>query len=216
MKKICIFDFDGTLFNTIEDVAECLNKTLKFYGLNTFTLEQYQQKVGGNLYEILENLIGEENSNPETLEKFKDTYLEIAQKHDYTKTHPYEGMHQLLEKLQDNDIKLAVNSNRIPQSINHYLKEYMDNIEFIDIQGHVLTNPSKPDPYGVNHILKTANLDVEEAIYIGDSSTDVLTAKNAGIDVVLVSWGYSKPEDLKNQYITAVADTPDELYEIIN
>ena len=212
MKKLFIFDFDGTLFDSIHDVLICFNKTLTIYDFPTLTREQLIPCLGGNIDEIVSLILGE-NSSPENIEKVRETYLEFYNPSEKELTVPFDGAYEVLKKLQDKNILLGVNSNRLTYSLKELVEKYFSDINFIGIEGHNYDNPSKPDPFGANRIIKKASVDLSEAVYIGDSITDIETAKNAGIDCILVSWGYAKKEDLKNEY---VLDVINHIHDLLN
>ena len=214
MKKLAIFDFDGTLFDSIHDVLICFNRTLELYGFATLTREELIPCLGGNIDEIISLVLGE-NSTPENIEKVKKTYLELYNPSKKELTVPFENAYDVLKKLQDKGILLAVNSNRMTYSLEELVGKYFSDIDFVGIEGHNYGNPSKPDPYGANRIIEKANIDASEAVYIGDSITDIETAKNAGIDCILVKWGYAKKEDLENDYPSKIIDDINDLIEII-
>lgn len=214
MKKLAIFDFDGTLFDSIHDVLICFNKTLELYDFPALTREKLIPCLGGNIDEITSLVLGE-NSTPENIEKVKKDYLELYNPSKKELTVPFENAGDVLKKLQDKGILLAVNSNRLTDSLEELVGKYFSDIDFIAIEGHTYANPSKPDPYGANRIIEKANVDASEAVYIGDSITDIETAKNAGIDCILVKWGYAKKEDLENDYPSKIIDDINELVEII-
>lgn len=214
MKRLAIFDFDGTLFDSIHDVLICFNKTLELYGFPTLTREELIPCLGGNIDEIT-SLVLAENSSPENVEKVKKTYLELYNPSKKELTVPFENAHDVLKKLQDKGILLAVNSNRLTYSLEELVGKHFSDIDFVGIEGHNYGNPSKPDPYGANRIIEKANVDASETVYIGDSITDIETAKNAGIDCILVKWGYAKKEDLENDYPSKIIDDINELVEII-
>lgn len=214
MKRLAIFDFDGTLFDSIHDVLICFNKTLELYGFPTLTREELIPCLGGNIDEIT-SLVLAENSSPENVEKVKKTYLELYNPSKKELTVPFENAHDVLKKLQDKGILLAVNSNRLTYSLEELVGKHFSDIDFVGIEGHNYGNPSKPDPYGANRIIEKANVDASEAVYIGDSITDIETAKNTGIDCILVKWGYAKKEDLENDYPSKIIDDINELVEII-
>lgn len=214
MKKLCIFDFDGTLFNSLDDVADCFNATLQKLGFLDSITDDYINAVGGNIYEIIRIILGN-NATEENIQKVKETYEVLYNNDPKANTKPYDGMKELLTALNEKNIILAINSNRNPDSINYFLNRYLGDIDFLDIQGHVPTNPSKPDPYGVNTIIEKAEVGLDDAIYIGDSITDIKTAENANIDCVLVDWGYGLEEVYDNSYPLKIVSSPDEIMDIV-
>lgn len=212
MKKLAIFDFDGTLFDSVCDVVICFNKALTIHNLPTLTREEYLGCLGGNIDEITSLVLGD-NLTDENLETVKDTYLNFYNSSKKESTIPFPKAHDMLKELQDKGILLAVNSNRLNYSLNEFINNYFADIDFLEIEGHEYPNPSKPDPYGVNKIIKKAQVGVDEAVYIGDSATDIKTAKNAGIDCILVKWGYGNKTDYEDEYLL---DVIDDMSEIIN
>jgi len=205
MKKLAIFDFDGTLFNSVDDVIICFNKTLEEYNFPTLTKEEYLKCLGGNIDEITSLVLGE-NSTPENIERVKTDYLDLYNPSKKENTLPFEGSHELLKELQENGILLAVNSNRLTYSLRYFVEKFFEDIDFVLIEGHDEINPSKPHPYGVNRIIEKANVSLEDAVYIGDSKTDIQTAKNAEIDCIVVKWGYGNKNDWENDYILECVD----------
>lgn len=210
MKKLAIFDFDGTLFNSIDDVVLCFNKTLTYYDLPTLTREEYIPCLGGNIDDIVSLVLGE-NLTDDNLEPVKATYLDFYNSSKKELTVPFAKSHELLKELQERNVLLAINSNRLNYSLNEFVTRFFADIDFLEIEGHVEPNPSKPDPYGVNKIIEKANVDVSDAIYIGDSSMDIKTAQNAGIDCIIVSWGYGMKDVFENDYPLEVIDNFNEL-----
>ena len=213
MKKLAIFDFDGTLFDSIDDVVVCFNRTLMIYGFPTLTRDEYIPCLGGNIDDIVSKVLGENNS-PQNLEKVKKTYLDFYNDSKKELTVPFEFANDLLKTLQENDILLAINSNRLNYSLNEFVSKFFPDIDSVSIEGHDLTNPSKPDPFGVNNIINNANLALDETVYIGDSITDIETAQNAGIDCVIVRWGYGDENAFAHEYPLEVIDDFSQLYEI--
>lgn len=205
MKKLAIFDFDGTLMDSVEDVVISFNKALTVYDRPTLTRQDYIGYLGGNIDEIISLVLGDK-SNPENRETFKRVYLDFYESSKKEATVPFPKSHEILEKLQEKDILLAINSNRFTYSINLFVGRFFSDIDFIAIEGHEMDFPSKPNPYGINKIMKEVNINPDETIYIGDSITDIETAKNAGIDCIIVKWGYGNREDWENDYILEAVD----------
>ena len=215
MKKLCIFDFDGTMFDSLTDVVKCFDKTFEYLGYEKLDLDFYKKSLGGNVDEII-SLLLKDNNNPKNIELVKSTFEKIYNKDLKENTKLYDGILDLLEQLQKQDYILAINSNRDPKSITEFINMYAGDINFIDIQGHVYTNPSKPNPYGVNTIMSKANVSNEDTIYIGDSITDIKTAKNANIDCLLVRWGYGVGDVYENEYPIAIAEKTEDILNILN
>lgn len=215
MKKLCIIDFDGTMFDTLTDVAKCFNQTFKKLGLETFDFQFYKESLGGNIDEIIGIILKDKNT-PENIEKVKNMYEKIYKKDKKENTKPFPHIEKFLTQLEENNKILAINSNRKPDSINYLINQFLPDVNFIDIQGHVTTNPSKPDPYGVNTIIKKAGVTREETVYIGDSITDIKTAKNANIDCIIVTWGYAMEETYENEYPLKIVSKTSEILDIIN
>lgn len=215
MKKLCIFDFDGTLVDSLEDVVICFNKTLSMHNFDTLTNDEYIEHLGGNIDEIV-SLILKDKNTPENIELIKNTYAKIYCTSNNEHTHPFSNIKEVLAELQNKNIILAINSNRTTKSIKYYVDKFFEDINFIDIEGHNIDYPSKPSPIGVNNIIKKANVELSEVIYIGDSITDIKTAQNAGIDCVLVKWGYGKSDAFESDYPLSFIEDTKELLEIIN
>ena len=205
MKRLCIFDFDGTLMDSVDDVVTSFNKALTLYDLPTLTRQDYIGYLGGNIDEIVSLVLGDK-STPENIEVFKKVYLDFYESSKKEATVPFSGAHDILERLQENDVLLAINSNRFTYSIELFVDRFFRDIDFIAIEGHVMDFPSKPDPHGINEIIKRADVSLDDAIYIGDSITDIETARNAGIDCAIVRWGYGNEDDWESDYILEAID----------
>lgn len=214
-KKLCIFDFDGTLFDSVDDVVLCFNRVLKEYGFPTLTRDEYIPCLGGNIDDIISKVLGK-NSSPQNVEIIKEVYLDYYNSSKKEKTVPYPHSEELLRNLQDNNILLAINSNRLNYSLNDFVERYFTDIDFVSIVGHNINYPSKPDPSGVKYIIDKANVDLDEAVYIGDSITDIKTAQNAGIDCVVVKWGYGEDNAFNHDYPIGVIDDFSQLYDLLD
>lgn len=212
MKKLAIFDFDGTLFNTVDDVIVNFNRALKANDFPTLTREEYIERLGGNIDDIVSLILNDRNT-PKNINIIKREYgkLYAASKKENSK--PFPDILNLLNDLERKGVLIAINSNRTTPSIKLFVEKYLSDIDFLEIEGHNMEYPSKPSPFGVNRIIKKAEVSLDETIYIGDSKTDIKTAQNAGIECVIVKWGYGNQLDYENEYILGVVDEP---YDIIN
>lgn len=212
MKKLAIFDFDGTLFNTVDDVIINFNRALSANGFPELTRDEYIERLGGNIDEIVSLILNDKNT-PENVELIKKEYGKLYTDSKKENSKPFSNILNLLKDLERNGVLIAINSNRTTPSIKLFVEKYLSEIDFLEIEGHNLGYPSKPSPFGVNKIIKKANVSLDEAIYIGDSKTDIKTAQNAGIDCVIVKWGYGNQKDYENEYILGTVDEP---YDVIN
>ena len=213
MIKGIIFDLDGTLLNTAEDLATASNRVMEDYGYPTYTTEEIMYKVGNGNRNLMLRCLPEdkEYQTDEALELFKKHYADCYME----KTRPYEGMPELLEKLSERGVLLAVNTNKLNEYCENLIKKNFPGIHFVKILGNVPGIPRKPDPAGVALILKEMNLSGEEVLYIGDSDVDIRTAGNAGVRSVWVSWGFRKLEDVLSAGPDALIDKPEELLDLI-
>lgn len=214
MKKLAIFDFDGTLFDSVWDVEICFNRTLEIHGFPTLTHEEYLDRLGGNIDQIV-SLILKDKNTAENIELVKDTYGKLYSSLPKDNTEPFAGTHEVLNALQDKGIYLAINSNRTTDSIRMYVEKFFKDIDFKAIEGHDPSYPSKPSPCGVERIMGQLEVTKDETVYIGDSITDIRTAENAGIDCILVSWGYGRKEAFESDYPIGTVDDIGDLLKII-
>ena len=207
MKKLAIFDFDGTLFDSVDDVVICLDKTLNKHNFPTLTKKEYNNCLGGNIDETMSCILGS-NSSPENIDLIKNTYEKCYSESKKENTKPFPKIHDILKSLVENNILIAINSNRKTDSIKYFTDKFFSDISFILIEGHNPEYPSKPNPIGVNKIIKKADVNLDETVYIGDSKTDISTASNAKIDCLIVKWGYGDKKDWENDYIMDCIDNP--------
>lgn len=218
MKKVCIFDFDGTLVNTITDVAICFNQTLEKFGYNSHPIELYKNFIGGNLETVIGRLLEYNQTKKvtdEDVKNIKEYYSNLYLNSKKENTKPYDGIMDLLIKLQENNIFLAINTNKKQILTEELCKKFFKNIKFEKIIGYKENYPSKPDPTGVYEIVETLNLEKQDAVYIGDTISDVKTAENAGIDAVFVEWGQGKEEDKNSDAVKLIVNKAEDIYNFI-
>ena len=209
---IVIFDLDGTLLNTIGDLAASVDYVMRSRNLPEHTDAEYRQMVGGGIKRLVERALPEHLSKDEAyvdecVTQFRRYYVDNIDRH----TVPYEGMHELLRDLQRQGVKLAVASNKFQHGTDRLVSKFFSDIDFVAIEGNREGAPLKPDPQIVTGILERAGIAKERAVMIGDSGIDIRTASAAGIDSVGVAWGFRFAEELYEAGAERVVSTVDEL-----
>lgn len=215
MYQYVIFDLDGTLLDTLEDLADAGNWVCKTNGWPTFTLEQYKHMVGNGIPKLCERFSPESARNPAdlagTLAQFSARYTA----HKADKTKPYAGIETMLNQLKNNGVCCAVFSNKNDGMVQDIVHRYFSNMPFLVVRGNQPGVAHKPAPDGLYPIMKEMHADPARTLYVGDSDVDVLTAQNAGLDCCGVLWGFRDREELTNAGATYVASTAEELTQLI-
>ena len=216
MKKLIIFDLDGTLLNTIGDLADAVDYVMRSRNLPEHTNAEYRQMVGGGIKRLVERALPSELAENEAyveecVAQFRRYYVDNIDRH----TIPYDGIPELLRKLQANGAMLAVASNKFQHGTERLVAKFFGDIEFIAIDGNREGAPLKPDPAIIDNILRKAGVARHDAVMIGDSGIDIRTATNAGIESIGVSWGFRFAEELYDAGATTVVTTTEELERAI-
>lgn len=208
-----IFDLDGTLLDTIADLASASNEVMKEYGFPVFTDEEIKMKVGNGNRLLMERCLPEDKKDltEEALERFKKAYSKCY----LDKTRPYEGVYETVKELYDRGILLAVNTNKINDYCEKLIHKNFPGIVFVKILGNIEGIPTKPDPAGVEMILDLMKLPKEEVLYIGDSDVDIRTAKNAGLQSVWVPWGFRSYEQVKEWGPDHIIEKAEDLLKLL-
>lgn len=213
---LVIFDLDGTLLNTIGDLAASVDYVMRSRNLPEHSDAEYRQMVGGGIKRLVEralpaSLAADEAYVEECVAQFRRYYVENIDRH----THPYDGMPALLHRLQRCGVKVAVASNKFQHGTERLVAKFFSDVEFVAIEGNREGAPLKPDPQIVRNIMAIADVPAERTIMVGDSGIDIRTAAAAGIASVGVAWGFRFAEELYDAGATKVASTISELEEIL-
>lgn len=204
-----IFDLDGTLLSSLEDLAESTNYALRWAGMPERTLEEVRMFVGNGVKLLMERAIPDGQQNPrfeEVYAKFREHYL----KHNLDRTRPYDGVLELLAELKRRGKKLAIVSNKFyaaTQDLAHHF--FADTIEVAI--GERENIRKKPAPDTVLEALRQLGASKDGAVYIGDSDVDVMTAKNSGLPCISVLWGFRDKEFLIEHGATLFVETPHDI-----
>ena len=215
MRKLLIFDCDGTLVNTIVDVALCFNEALISCGFPPHEIKAYDGFVGGNLETVVSRLLAPDVCTTENIDRVKTIYRRLYSASDKPNTQPYPGMVDMLDRLKARGFLLAVNTNKGQKLTDELLDKLFGQGYFDAVVGYEETRPSKPDPYGVDMICGLCGTDRGSAVYIGDGKSDIETACNAGIPCILATWGQTTDADRRDARPAFHADTVKQLEEII-
>ncbi len=215
MRKLAIFDFDGTLVNTITDVALCFNAALRQCGYPTHPLERFDSFVGGNLETVVSRMLPPKECSNSAIDAVKTIYRQMYLQSDKPNTKPYPGVMALLRELKEAGCKLAVNSNKGQVLLDDMVNRMFPAAFFDAVVGYQEGKPSKPEPYGVDEICRQCGCVRADAVYIGDGESDIATAERAGIPCVFVSWGQGdKALETDARVFRAVPDT-DQLKQVL-
>jgi phosphoglycolate phosphatase len=208
-----IFDLDGTLLNTLDDLSDSLNVALISHGYEPRTLEEVRSFVGNGVGKLVK-LALPLHSTDEEIEQCLASFTEHYNQNMQNKTRPYNGIMELLLDLDRYNYKIAIVSNKFDSAVKELAKEYFG--DFINIAiGESETVKRKPAPDSVFAAIKGLGSDINKTIFVGDSETDVQTAKNAGIPCIGVTWGFRTREVLRNEGADYLIDTPKELLTLI-
>ena len=210
MYKGVIFDLDGTILDTIEDLGNCVNQVLEMHGFKTHSICDYKQKVGHGFKDLI-TVSSPKGTSEELIELMLNEFKEIYSYRYMECTKPYDGIPDLLRTLLDNNIKIAVNSNKGDYYCKELVKNKFIGIQFIDCIGERINCPKKPDPSAVYEILEKMQLNTADVVFVGDSAVDIKTAKNANIDSIFVSWGFKRIKDIIEYKPTTMVDTVEQL-----
>ena len=215
MKKLVIFDLDGTLLDTIADLAESANYALKQLGYPTHDVETIRTFVGNGINKLLERALPSYEQTEENVIRMRSHFVPYYDVHNADLSSPYPGIVNLLEDLQAKGIQIAVASNKYQAATVKLVKQYFPNIDFVEILGQREGINVKPDPTIVFDILKKAKVSFEETLYVGYSGVDMQTAINAGIDAVGVTWGFRPRAELESFQPMGLIDKAEELLGFI-
>ncbi len=214
-KNLIIFDLDGTLLNTLEDLTDSTNFALKHFNYLERTIDEIRQFVGNGVAKLIERAIPMGLNNPnfnECLNIFKQNYAQNM----YNKTAAYPGIIKMLQELKQQGCKTAVVSNKFDMAVKELCGKYFpDLIDIAAGENEAEGIRKKPYPDSVLKVMKTLNVDAMQTIYVGDSEVDILTAKNANLKCISVSWGFKSKEFLLENNAEIIIDTPDEIFKYI-
>ena len=204
-----IFDLDGTLLNTLDDLADSVNYALKAFDFPIHTRDSVRKMVGNGIYVLMEKAIPDGRENPQynpCVSLFKDYYFT----HMKVKTAPFDGIMPMIEQLQKHNLKLAIVSNKFDSAVKELCQDFFTPYITTSI-GQSDSIEKKPAPDTVFMAMEQLHTSPESSIYVGDSDVDIDTANNSGIPYISVSWGFKDREFLENYGAKQIVDTVEDL-----
>ena len=214
--KVCIFDLDGTLLDTLEDISDAMNSVLKRMKLPLHTSKEYLKYIGDGLESFVKQSLPKEYQSDESLlnEAVQGLKTEYS-KTWHIKTKPFEGIMEMLDELKKRDIKMAVLSNKLDRFTKEMVEYYFENKYFNIVLGSREGIPRKPNPHSIFEILNEFNEKPENALYIGDSKYDMKAAVNANMKGIGVLWGFGTREEMEENKAYALISKPIELLNFL-
>ena len=212
MKHFIVFDLDGTLLNTLPDIATAMNKVLFRFGMPQHAMESYKQFTGNGAKVLTQRVLaGQEEMENHVYPAYLNEYARNSR----VKTVPYEGMVDTLKALANKGIRLIVYSNKDNPEAQDVIKHYFPDIPFAAVVGSLPDVPLKPDPTALQDLLAELELEPEDGLYVGDTVMDMTCAKAVGIYAVGVLWGFQSKEQLEEARPNALIEEVPELLNIV-
>lgn len=212
MIKLVIFDLDGTLLNSLEDIADAINNSLIDMGFPAHELSEFNHFVGDGVLQLCERALPEGEKN--RAEELRIHFSEYYRKNSTAKTVPYDGISEVIDILKKKGIKLAVASNKVHNFSVSLVKQFFGD-SFDIILGNIPERRQKPEPDIIYDILKSTGFSKSEVIMAGDSDIDIITAANAGISSVGCVWGYRGRKELEDAGADYIAEVPLDIIKYI-
>ncbi len=210
-----IFDLDGTLLDTLDDLMDAVNHALIQMDWPTRTRDEVRQFVGNGVAKLLERSVPAGTARSDT-EKALDIFKAYYGVHKQDKTAPYPGVAQLLKALRERGVKLAVVSNKFDAAVKALMDDYFPGLlDACAGENEAAGVPKKPDPAMVLRVMETLGVTADRAVYVGDSDVDLQTAQNAGLPCVSVTWGFRDRDFLTAHGAAVFADAPADILDLI-
>ncbi len=214
MIKLCIFDLDGTLVDSLDDLAFSINRAMKTHGLPARSRTEVQYALGIGVDYLVKTGIPEALYSEELHKRIKAEHVAYYSGHCTDRTRPYAGIPEMLQTLHETGLKLAVSTNKPHIFLDKIMHDLFEGVPFVKITA-AGEYPHKPDPTGVVAILEENHVQREESLYIGDTDIDIKTAINAGVGSVGVTWGFRTREELAEAGAKNIIARPGELVDLV-
>jgi phosphoglycolate phosphatase len=214
--KAAIFDLDGTLLDTLEDLADAMNRTLEERGFPTHPIKAYRYFVGNGAAKLVSRALPPEKRNENLVADCMKAFLEEYDRNWNRKTRPYDGVAELLDALTLKRIPMAIFTNKPHDFAQLCVRKFLGRWEFKAVFGQRKGYPMKPDPTVPHQIAEMLNIPPEQVLYLGDSDADMKTAVNAGMLPIGALWGFRSEEELRDAGAVELISRPTELLKSVN
>lgn len=213
--RLLIFDLDGTLLDTLGDLAVACNAVLAQHGLPQHTYGQYRSFVGNGIMRLVERALPEPLRTPEMVAAVRADFVRYYTEHIDRHTRPYPGIPELLGALAQRDVRLAVASNKFQAGTEKLVRLFFPEVAFAAVLGQRPGVPLKPDPAVVEELLAVTGTPRQEVLYVGDSGVDMQTAAAAGVRSVGVTWGFRTREELASTGAGHIVDRAEDILPLL-
>ena len=211
MTKLIVFDLDGTLLDTREDIANACNYALRMCGCPERRLEEYNMLVGRGIYNLFRGALPEEKRTEDMVMEMKSHFVPYYNEHIDDCTRPYQGIIDMLDSLAVRGMSFAIASNKYQEGTEALVAKYFNKYSFACILGQREGKPIKPDPEIVMEAMRAAGAGIGETVYCGDSDVDMQTGLNAGVNTIGVTWGFRTREELSAYNPWLLVENPAEI-----
>lgn len=215
VQKLAIFDLDGTLLDTIGDLAEACNYMLSLRGLGSHTREEYAKMVGNGILNLVKRALPENKRTDEYVAAARHDFLDFYTANIDRYTRPYDGIREVLHTLEADGWNLAVASNKFDEGTQKLVHSIFPEVSFKAIYGNKEGFPLKPDAALLQLIMDECDAVAETTVMVGDSGVDIQTAKNAGVRSIGCTWGFRPRTELEEYHADFIVDTPSEILRVL-
>lgn len=211
----CVFDLDGTLVNSLMDLALCTNEALRLFELPDYGIDDYTEFVGNGIANLIKRAMGDKAEDEKLFRSVYDTFNLLYDEKCLDYTRPYQGVTEMLRELRDSGVKIGVLSNKTDSFAKRIVGVLFDSSLIDVVYGQRDDFPRKPEPDSLYAMLKELGVPKERCLYIGDSCVDINTAKNADVTFCGVGWGFGGYVAMKHECTQLFVKTPDEITDAV-
>lgn len=216
MKQLVIFDLDGTLLNTIDDLGTATNYALRCSGYPEHDIAQYPFMVGNGITRLIERALPPDYRNETCVARVRENFLEYYDTHCTDLTVPYQGIPELLRDLSERGVRIAVASNKYQAAVERLIGHFFPDVPWVAVEGQKPDVPVKPDPSIVFEILAKSPTAKSDVLYVGDSGVDMETGYRAGVTTAGVTWGFRPVDELTAYQAVHIIDRPSRILHLLD